>query len=146
MAIMMIRMMNQTTTTGNDSKERGTVLASDIEFAKIHHTVAASIPSVNQTNYSEYPSGRRTGTHFISFVPIHNKVNENDDDNTKMMLMSMVELDGRKKFPIIHGDTSMESFLEDACKLIRSAIINNRTNQGENIKFSVLALAACSRT
>lgn len=153
--IMMNKTTTTTSTTGNNSKERGMVLASDIEFAKIHHTVAASTPSINETSYSEYPKGQRTGTHFISFVPIH-KVNKNYDDNenntscddnTKMMmLMSMVELDGRKKFPIIHGDTSMGSFLEDACKLIRNDIINNKTNHGENIKFSVLALAACSRT
>jgi len=47
------------------------------------------------------------------------------------------ELDGRKKYPINHGESSESSFLEDACKVVQKFMDRD---PGE-LRFTIVALA-----
>ncbi|KAL0221983.1 hypothetical protein RCL1_001837 [Eukaryota sp. TZLM3-RCL] len=58
--------------------------------------------------------------HFIAFVPIDNK---------------LVELDGRREAPVVHGATSQESFLNDVVPIIQKYITAT-----ESIEFNLMAL------
>lgn len=49
----------------------------------------------------------------------------------------LYELDGRKDFPINHGPTSEETFLQDAVKVVRQFMDRDK---GE-LRFTVVALA-----
>lgn len=61
-------------------------------------------------------------THFIAFV--HKEG-------------SIYELDGRKDFPINHGDTTSENFLRDVCVVLKKFMDRD---EGE-IRFTILTLA-----
>ncbi|CAG4977330.1 unnamed protein product [Colias eurytheme] len=50
----------------------------------------------------------------------------------------LFELDGRKSFPIEHGATTPETFLEDAAKICREFI----AREPDNIGFNVIALVS----
>ncbi|KAJ8902711.1 hypothetical protein NDN08_006031 [Rhodosorus marinus] len=61
-------------------------------------------------------------THFIAFVESSNK---------------LVELDGRKASPIDHGDTSPDSLLEDAARIIKEKFMAMDPSE---LRFTMMAL------
>lgn len=61
--------------------------------------------------------------HFIALVNKHDK---------------LYELDGRKMFPIVHGVTNEETFLQDAAKVCKEFMARDP----QELRFTVLALAA----
>ncbi|CAK1550966.1 unnamed protein product [Leptosia nina] len=82
--------------------------------------------------YRDLVSGGNEGSddtepsnHFVTFVQKDGK---------------LFELDGRKAFPIDHGATTSESFLEDAANICREFI----SREPDNIGFNVIALVASS--
>ncbi|XP_049819928.1 ubiquitin carboxyl-terminal hydrolase isoform X2 [Aethina tumida] len=74
---------------------------------------------------TEVNPNEKVNNHFISFV-------EKDGD--------LYELDGRKEFPINHGPTNDDTFLEDCAKICKEFI----DRDSEDINFTVLALTASS--
>ncbi|CAB4010722.1 Ubiquitin carboxyl-terminal hydrolase isozyme L3 [Paramuricea clavata] len=52
----------------------------------------------------------------------------------------LYELDGRKKFPINHGPSSTETFLEDAARVCREYM----KRDPDNVRFTVIALTGDS--
>lgn len=50
----------------------------------------------------------------------------------------LYELDGRKNFPIKHGNTSAETFLDDAAKVCKQFMARDP----EEVRFTVIALTA----
>lgn len=99
-------------------EERGRILEEDKEFIRIHEEVA-------QEGQTEAPNlGEKINHHFVAFV------NKNDE---------LFELDGSKKdFPVKHGPTSAETFLQDAAKVCK--IFMQR--DPEEVRFNVIALTA----
>ena len=49
----------------------------------------------------------------------------------------LYELDGRKAFPINHGETSPETLLADACRVIQGFF----DRDPEEVGFTIMALA-----
>ncbi|XP_055698747.1 ubiquitin carboxyl-terminal hydrolase-like [Phlebotomus papatasi] len=105
-------------TRGMTPEERGRILEEDKEFIRIHEEVA-------QEGQTEAPNlGEKINHHFVAFV------NKNDE---------LFELDGSKKeFPVKHGPTSAETFLQDAAKVCK--IFMQR--DPEEVRFNVIALTA----
>lgn len=64
----------------------------------------------------------KTDLHFVTLVNVEGQ---------------LVELDGRRSSPILHGPTSKDTFLEDAANVCKTVIAADPTN----VKFSVMALA-----
>lgn len=94
------------------------------EFAQLHQ--AAACYRTNQTSHTRLVRGQRVGTAFVALVP---------------MVMGgsrvLVELDGRKPGPIMHGTiTSNETFLEEACHWIEQRVMKTQVDG----KFAILAL------
>ena len=50
----------------------------------------------------------------------------------------MYECDGRKEFPINHGETSNEKLLADACNVVKNIFMKRDPDE---IRFTVLVLA-----
>uniref|UniRef100_A0A0R3TC69 Ubiquitin carboxyl-terminal hydrolase n=1 Tax=Rodentolepis nana TaxID=102285 RepID=A0A0R3TC69_RODNA len=96
-------------------KHRGQALENEEELSEIHEIYA-------QEGQTEAPdSESRIDLHFIAFI------NANGH---------LIELDGRKDGPILHGDTSNATFLADACKVIDKFMARDPTN----LNFSLMAL------
>lgn len=53
----------------------------------------------------------------------------------------LYELDGRKEFPINHGKTTMDTFIDDAAKVCKDFIARD----AEDVNFTVMALTACDK-
>ncbi|XP_037820722.1 ubiquitin carboxyl-terminal hydrolase [Lucilia sericata] len=51
---------------------------------------------------------------------------------------TLYELDGRKSFPIKHGETTDESFVQDAARVCKEFMARDP----EELRFTVMALAA----
>ncbi|RZC38440.1 ubiquitin carboxyl-terminal hydrolase [Asbolus verrucosus] len=71
------------------------------------------------------------------------EVNPNEQVNHHFVALvekngHLYELDGRKEFPINHGLTNQETFLEDAAKICREFIARD----AEDVNFTVMALTA----
>jgi ubiquitin carboxyl-terminal hydrolase L3 len=49
----------------------------------------------------------------------------------------LYELDGGKEFPINHGESSPDTLLEDACKVVQKFMARDP----EELKFTIIALA-----
>jgi len=95
--------------------ERGELLGYDDEIAQAHE----SSSNKGQTRHDQVmPSD----FHFISFVEVDGH---------------LYELDGGKSFPIDHGITTSETFLQDAAKVIQSNFISKIQNDPY---FSILTL------
>ncbi|KAK9499766.1 hypothetical protein O3M35_002742 [Rhynocoris fuscipes] len=100
-------------------EERGAAFESNTSFAASHQDLALE-------GQTEVPSEDNPPIHhFVTFI---------EKDGT------LYELDGRKSFPINHGPTTKDSFVEDAGKVMKE-IMNN---DPDNITFTVCALAAKS--
>jgi len=97
-------------------EEEDGVLARELE--QKHDTTASD--STNQTKKGAL--GDDINTHFVALVNVKN---------------GLYELDGRKKGPIRHGDTSTENFLRDACRVVKGFM----ERDPEEVRFTILALA-----
>lgn len=93
--------------------ERGKVLESDAAFSDSHELLAQE----GQTAQPNEPVFH----HFIALVNVDGK---------------LLELDGRKSFPIQHGETSAESFVQDAAAVCKAFIARDPTD----LRFNVLAI------
>lgn len=99
-----------------DAAARGTLLENCKDIIKAHKELAQE----GQTNT---PSAEDpVNHHFITFVHKNG---------------FLYELDGRKAFPINHGPTTPESFLEDAAKVCKEFMARDP----EEVRFTVVALA-----
>ncbi|GAB0092918.1 Ubiquitin carboxyl-terminal hydrolase [Sergentomyia squamirostris] len=98
-------------------EERGRILEEDTQFIETHQDVA-------QDGQTEAPNpDEKVIHHFVAFV---NKDGE------------LLELDGRKEFPVKHGSTSAETFLQDAAKVCKIFMARDP----DEVRFNVLALTA----
>ncbi|EDW75802.1 uncharacterized protein Dwil_GK15133 [Drosophila willistoni] len=97
-------------------EDRGKALEEDKEFTAGHQELAQE----GQTNASEH---EKVIHHFIALV------NKNG---------TLYELDGRKSFPIKHGETSEETFVKDAAKVCKEFM----SRDPNEVRFTVLALTA----
>ena len=119
---------------------RALLLASDPEYARIHHEAASC--EKNQTTAP--PRGNRVGTHFVALAAIPSgdekvKSGSSSSDRDDHVL---VELDGRKAGPIQHGVTSPSTFLEDACGIVERIVSQEQQQHSKNGgNFAILALA-----
>lgn len=103
-------------TSKMNPEERAKFLENDESIRVMHESSA-------QEGQTEAPSAdERVNLHFISFVNVGGQ---------------LYELDGRKLFPILHGKTSEETFLEDAvevCKLFMA-------RDPDEVCFTIIALS-----
>ncbi|CAH1285903.1 unnamed protein product [Diabrotica balteata] len=99
-------------------EERGDILlkAEDIAFNLIntHQELAME-------GQTEVQPDEQVNHHFVALV-------EKDGE--------LYELDGRKEFPVTHGKTTHETFLEDAAKVCKEFI----ERDSEDVNFTVMAL------
>ncbi|CAH1113302.1 unnamed protein product [Psylliodes chrysocephalus] len=99
-------------------EERGDILikAEDIAFKIINTHQELAMEGQTEVNPDE-----QVNHHFVALV-------QKDGE--------LYELDGRKEFPIKHGKTSTDNFLEDAAKVCTAFI----ERDSEDINFTVMAL------
>lgn len=100
---------------GLDAAAKGALLENSRPILEAYKDVVASA-SQEDVNAHENVSN-----HFITFVHKDGK---------------LYELDGRRSFPIDHGPTSEEQFLEDAVKVLRAFM----AREPDNLNFNVMAL------
>ncbi|XP_059491215.1 ubiquitin carboxyl-terminal hydrolase isozyme L3 [Neocloeon triangulifer] len=102
---------------GMDAVGRGDLLLKADAIANIHKELAL-------TGQSEAPDATQpVNFHFVALVHVDG---------------GLYELDGSKSFPINHGDTTPETFLEDAAVVCRKYM----ERDPENVNFTIVALAA----
>ncbi|XP_058464784.1 ubiquitin carboxyl-terminal hydrolase [Malaya genurostris] len=96
-------------------EERGKVLEHDAGFIESHESVAnegqTPAPDINIKVFH----------HFVAFVHFDGK---------------LYELDGRKNFPVIHGETNPENLLQDAIAVCKKYIARDPNE----VRFSLLGL------
>lgn len=97
-------------------EERGKALENDESFTEDHQTLA-------QEGQTAVSADDKVYHHFIALV--------NKDG-------VLYELDGRKSFPIKHGSTSEETFVEDAAKVCKKFMARDP----QELRFTVMAFAA----
>jgi len=95
-------------------EDRGKLLEADTGFTDAHKSLALEGPPDSNPELSE-------NQHFIALV-------QKDGE--------LYELDGRKSFPIRHGSTSNETFLEDAAKVCKEFIARDP----DELRFTVGAI------
>jgi len=92
-------------------------------FLEKDESIRVTHESSAQEGQSEAPSiDEKVDLHFIAFVNVGGQ---------------LYELDGRKPFPIVHGKTSEDAFLEDAigvCKIFMA-------RDPQELRFTVVALS-----
>ncbi|XP_055849570.1 ubiquitin carboxyl-terminal hydrolase [Episyrphus balteatus] len=98
-----------------DPEERGKALEKDSTFQDCHQDLA-------QEGQTEADPEEKVNHHFIAFI-------QKDGE--------LYEMDGRKNFPIKHGSTSDEKFVEDAAKVCKEFMARDP----EELRFTVMALA-----
>lgn len=92
-------------------------------FLEKDESIRVTHESSAQEGQTEAPSlDEKVDLHFIAFVNVGG---------------SLYELDGRKPFPIAHGKTTEESFLEDATKVCRRFMARDP----DELRFTVVALS-----
>ena len=97
-------------------EERGKALESNQAMTEVHQELAQEGQTTADPNDKVYH-------HFIALI---------NKDGT------LYELDGRKSFPIKHGDTTEETFVSDAAKVCKEFMARDP----EELRFTVMALAA----
>uniref|UniRef100_A0A1A9UT34 Ubiquitin carboxyl-terminal hydrolase n=1 Tax=Glossina austeni TaxID=7395 RepID=A0A1A9UT34_GLOAU len=97
-------------------EERGKALEADKAVRESHQALAQEGQTISDPNEEVYH-------HFIAFV---NKAS------------ILYELDGRKMFPIEHGATNDETFLQDAARVCKEFMARDP----KELRFTVLALSA----
>ncbi|XP_062534657.1 ubiquitin carboxyl-terminal hydrolase-like [Armigeres subalbatus] len=97
-------------------EERGKLLENDGGFTETHEIIAnegqTPAPDINEKVYH----------HFIAFVHHDGK---------------LYELDGRKNFPVPHGETSADTLLKDAIAVCKDYIARDP----EEVRYTMLGLA-----
>ncbi|KAM9342547.1 ubiquitin carboxyl-terminal hydrolase isozyme L3 [Pholidichthys leucotaenia] len=97
-------------------EEKGALLEKD-ESIRVTHDSSA------QEGQTEAPSlDEKVNLHFIAFVNVGGH---------------LYELDGRKSFPIVHGETSEATLLEDAVEVCKSFMARDP----QELYFTILALS-----
>lgn len=92
-------------------------------FLEKDENIRVTHESSAQEGQSETPSiDDKVDLHFIAFVNVGGQ---------------LYELDGRKPFPIVHGKTSEDSFLEDAAKMCKVFMARDPME----LHFTVIALS-----
>lgn len=99
-------------------EERGKLLEADAAFTESHQLLALE----GQSSQPEEPVFH----HFIALVNVGGK---------------LLELDGRKEFPIQHGPTSAETFVSDAAAVCKSFIARDPND----VRFNVLAIVPAEK-
>lgn len=94
-------------------EERGKLLEADASFTESHQLLALQ----GQTAAPEEPVFH----HFIALVNVGGR---------------LLELDGRKSFPIEHGATSDETFVADSAAVCEAFIARDP----DDVRFNVLAI------
>lgn len=98
-------------------KERGNQLENNGEISKVHQALAqegqTGVPNIDDD----------VKNHFIALVNVDGK---------------LVELDGRKPAPVVHGDTTDENFIRDSFRVCRSFMARNPSSN----QFCVLSFGA----
>ena len=112
-----------------DWTERGNKLIECIELQDISEKIASD-KSVNQTSTPNKDD--KVGAHFISFI-------RDNNDN-------LYELDGRKKFPIIHKKTSGAKFLQDVDEIIKENFVKYQETEYEKASNTILPLCSSTAT
>jgi len=100
---------------GLNPLEIGQEFGKSAEIAEIHNT------SVYEGQSVAPALEERVGNHFVAFVPKNG---------------NLYELEGCREFPINHGPTTPDTFLEDAAAILRNYMKNNQ----DDLRFSVVAL------
>ncbi|XP_067626263.1 ubiquitin carboxyl-terminal hydrolase [Eurosta solidaginis] len=97
-------------------EERGKALHNDTSFTEGHQELA-------QEGQTAADPQEKVNHHFVAFI---------NKDGT------LFELDGRKEFPINHGPTSEETFVQDAAKVCKEFMARDP----DELRFTVMALTA----
>ncbi|XP_016388919.1 ubiquitin carboxyl-terminal hydrolase isozyme L3-like [Sinocyclocheilus rhinocerous] len=97
-------------------EEKATFLEKD-ESIRVTHESSA------QEGQTEAPSlDEKVDLHFIAFVNVEGH---------------LYELDGRKPFPIVHGETTEDTFLEDSAEVCKKFMARDP----QELRFTVVALS-----
>lgn len=99
------------------AEESGKLLEQDKEFINIHQALAVE----GQT--SAPPSDAVINHHFIALVNVGDE---------------LFELDGSKDYPITHGPTKEDTFLNDAARVCKEFIARDP----KDVNFTIMALAS----
>ncbi|XP_056145713.1 ubiquitin carboxyl-terminal hydrolase isozyme L3 [Lampris incognitus] len=103
--------------TANMSPEEKAAFLEKDESIRVTHESSA------QEGQTEAPSiDEKVELHFIAFVNVGRQ---------------LTELDGRKPFPIVHGETSEDTFLEDAIEVCKTFMARDP----QELRFTVVALS-----
>ncbi|XP_029937558.1 ubiquitin carboxyl-terminal hydrolase isozyme L3 [Myripristis murdjan] len=103
-------------TTKMSPEEKAAFLEKD-ESIRVTHESSA------QEGQTEAPSiDEKVNLHFIALVNVEGQ---------------LYELDGRKPFPIVHGKTSEDAFLEDAIEVCKTFMARDP----QELRFTVIALS-----
>ena len=105
-------------TQGKTPLERAEILEGNDQIATFHDQATNS--SSNQTSRGNLDDDLIT--HFVALVHVDGK---------------LYELDGRKAGPVCHGDTTPETLLADACKVVQSFMARDPNE----LRFTIMALA-----
>ncbi|XP_013103018.1 ubiquitin carboxyl-terminal hydrolase [Stomoxys calcitrans] len=97
-------------------EERGKALENDEGVTESHQTLA-------QEGQTAADSEEKVYHHFIALVNVGG---------------TLYELDGRKSFPVKHGSTTDESFVQDAARVCKEFMARDP----EELRFTVMALTA----
>uniref|UniRef100_A0A1L8ED88 Ubiquitin carboxyl-terminal hydrolase n=1 Tax=Haematobia irritans TaxID=7368 RepID=A0A1L8ED88_HAEIR len=97
-------------------EERGKALESDKGVTDSHQTLA-------QEGQTAANPEEKVNHHFIALVNVEG---------------TLYELDGRKSFPVKHGATTDENFVQDAARVCKEFMARDP----EELRFTVMALAA----
>ena len=101
-----------------DPISKATILEEDTKIAKYHDEATSS--SENATNRGDIND--EVETHFIALVCVDNK---------------LYELDGRKDGPILHGETTPTTLLQDSCQVIKQFMARDP----DEMRFTITAMA-----
>jgi len=108
-----------------DWTERGNELIQCTDLQDISEKIATD-KKVNQTKAPSKDD--KVGAHFVAFIR-----DKNDD---------LYELDGRKKFPIIHRKTSGAKFLLDVDEIINENFVKYQDTEYDKASNTILPLCA----
>merc|ERR1719491_1941181 len=101
-----------------NSVARAELLEGDNQIGKLHDKATES--EANQTDRGNLDDV--VNTHFVALVKVDG---------------GLYEMDGRKSGAIRHGDTTEETFLADACKVVEKFM----KRDPEELRFTIMALA-----
>jgi ubiquitin carboxyl-terminal hydrolase L3 len=111
-----------------DAVAKAEIIEADAALATYHDSATAD--ESNQTDRGELDQDLIT--HFVALV---RQPSAKDADSDLLY-----ELDGRKKGPVAHGPTTAESFLKDACAVVRQFM----SRDPSEMRFTIAALVPTS--